>query len=239
MEKWVQELIASDPSILGLGELVLPDKERIQPRAGRLDLLLQDPETKRRYEVEVQLGPTDEAHIIRTIEYWDIERNPAIGAAWCGAAVIRRLSSPPRSFGARCCRPRASKKKRSLEWNQNRESSIVSNRPNEVQGTNKLCDLMRKLCVGMVKVKKVENPSDETRALRMIARANRLKDIILDELYGLHDSGVNISNAQVQEIAVRIMRRANLPTGEEARTAEDRLRRVVEQRLLKPQNGMP
>jgi hypothetical protein len=24
--------------------------------------------------VEVQLGPTDEAHIIRTIEYWDIER---------------------------------------------------------------------------------------------------------------------------------------------------------------------
>ncbi len=52
-----------------------------------------DPETKRRYEVEVQLGPTDEAHIIRTIEYWDIERNPAIRAAWCGAAVIRRLSS--------------------------------------------------------------------------------------------------------------------------------------------------
>jgi hypothetical protein len=31
-------------------------------------------ETKRRYEVELQLGATDEAHIIRTIEYWDIER---------------------------------------------------------------------------------------------------------------------------------------------------------------------
>src|SRR5208337_1290360 len=73
-EKWVQELIASDPSILGLGELVLRDKERIQPRAGRLDLLLQDPETKRRYEVELQLGATDEAHIIRTIEYWDLEK---------------------------------------------------------------------------------------------------------------------------------------------------------------------
>ena len=153
--------------------------------------------------------------------------------------MSRAVETPPRSFGARCCRPRASKKKRTLEWNQNRESSIVNNCPNEVQGTNKLCDLIRKLCVGMVKVKKVENPSEETRALRMIARANRLKDIILDELYGLHDSGVNISKAQVQEIAVRIMRRANLPTGEEARTAEDRLRRVVEQRLLKPQNGMP
>lgn len=41
---------------------------------GRLDLLLQDAETNKRYEVEVQLGKTDEAHIIRTIEYWDIER---------------------------------------------------------------------------------------------------------------------------------------------------------------------
>lgn len=54
-ENWVQGLIASDPTILGLGELVLRDKERMQPRAGRLDLLLQDLDTKRRYEVEVQL----------------------------------------------------------------------------------------------------------------------------------------------------------------------------------------
>ena len=34
-EKWVQEIIADDPSILGLGDLILKDKERIQPRAGR------------------------------------------------------------------------------------------------------------------------------------------------------------------------------------------------------------
>src|SRR5262249_27118619 len=57
-EKWVQKLIADDPSILGLGDLVLRDKERMQPRAGRLDLLLEDPDpdTERRYEVEIQLG---------------------------------------------------------------------------------------------------------------------------------------------------------------------------------------
>src|SRR5437899_3700871 len=73
-ERWVQERIAEDPSLLGLGELVLKDKERIQPRAGRLDLLFQDIESTRRYEVEIQLGSTDEAHIIRTIEYWDVER---------------------------------------------------------------------------------------------------------------------------------------------------------------------
>jgi hypothetical protein len=73
-EKWVQDQIAEDPTILGLGDLVLRDRERIQPAGGRLDLLLQDPDTLKRYETEVQLGATDESHIIRTIEYWDIER---------------------------------------------------------------------------------------------------------------------------------------------------------------------
>ncbi|MCX5810303.1 MAG: hypothetical protein NTX36_13210 [Proteobacteria bacterium] len=72
-EQWVQDRIAEDPSILGLGDVILKDKERIQPRAGRLDILLQDAELNRRYEVEIQLGSTDESHIIRTIEYWDIE----------------------------------------------------------------------------------------------------------------------------------------------------------------------
>jgi predicted transport protein len=73
-EKWLQDRIGEDPSLLGLGDLVLRDRERPQVGAGRLDLLLQDAETSRRYEVEIQLGKTDESHIIRTIEYWDIER---------------------------------------------------------------------------------------------------------------------------------------------------------------------
>jgi len=57
-EKWVQKQIADDPTLLGLGDLILKAKERIQPRAGRLDLLLQDPETLKRYETEIQLGAT-------------------------------------------------------------------------------------------------------------------------------------------------------------------------------------
>ncbi len=73
-EKWIQERIAEDPTILGLGDLVLKDSERIQPQGGRLDLLLQDAESNNRFEVEIQLGRTDESHIIRTIEYWDVER---------------------------------------------------------------------------------------------------------------------------------------------------------------------
>ncbi len=73
-EGWVQERIAEDPSLLGLGDVILKDKERRQAGAGRLDLLLQDAEDDRRYEVEIQLGKTDESHLIRSIEYWDIER---------------------------------------------------------------------------------------------------------------------------------------------------------------------
>jgi hypothetical protein len=73
-EQWLQDTIARDPTILGLGEVFLRERERVQVGAGRLDLLLQDVDDERRYEVEIQLGQTDESHIIRTIEYWDIER---------------------------------------------------------------------------------------------------------------------------------------------------------------------
>jgi hypothetical protein len=92
-ESWVQELIADDPSILGLGDLVLRDKERMQPRAGRLDLLLQDLDTQRRYEVEVQLGSTDESHIIRTIEYWDIERKRYPQYDHCAVIIAEDITS--------------------------------------------------------------------------------------------------------------------------------------------------
>ena len=73
-EKWLQNEIAEDPSILGLGDLDLLQAEKLQPRAGRLDLLLTNPDTLDRYVVEIMLGKLDESHIIRSIEYWDIER---------------------------------------------------------------------------------------------------------------------------------------------------------------------
>lgn len=73
-ERWLHERILENPSLIGLGDLEVRDSERRQPGAGRLDLLLSDPESDTRYEVELQLGASDEAHLIRTIEYWDIER---------------------------------------------------------------------------------------------------------------------------------------------------------------------
>lgn len=92
-EAWVQDIIAEDPNILGLGDVVLRDKERIQPRAGRLDLLLQDSDSTRRYEVEVQLGDVDESHIIRTIEYWDIERKRYPQYEHCGVIIAENITS--------------------------------------------------------------------------------------------------------------------------------------------------
>jgi len=92
-EKMIQEKIADNPAILGLGELILKDKERMQPRAGRLDLLFQDVETKRRYEVEIQLGRTDESHIIRTIEYWDLERKRFPQYDHCAVIVAEDITT--------------------------------------------------------------------------------------------------------------------------------------------------
>lgn len=92
-EKIIQGKIADDPSILGLGDLILKDKERIQPRAGRLDLLFQDPEINRRYEVEIQLGKADESHIIRTIEYWDIEKKRYPQYDHCAVIIAEDITS--------------------------------------------------------------------------------------------------------------------------------------------------
>ena len=73
-EHWLQEKLVDRPELLGLGELVLRERERTQPSGGRLDLLYSDESGETWYEVEVQLGAVDESHIIRTLEYWDIER---------------------------------------------------------------------------------------------------------------------------------------------------------------------
>ena len=92
-EAWLQGEIAKNPEILGLGDLILKDKERNQQRAGRLDILLQDPEINKRYELEIQLGKTDESHIIRTMEYWDIERKRYPQYEHCAVIVAEEITS--------------------------------------------------------------------------------------------------------------------------------------------------
>ena len=85
-EKWLQDKIEADPSILGLGDLVVLKREREQSSGGRIDFLLKNTESDTMYEVEIMLGATDEKHIIRTIEYWEIERRHFL--EWDHKAII-------------------------------------------------------------------------------------------------------------------------------------------------------
>jgi hypothetical protein len=73
-ERWLQDRIQDDTGLLGLGELEIVSREHRQKSGGRIDFLMRDAEVGTYYEVEVMLGSLDESHIIRTIEYWDIER---------------------------------------------------------------------------------------------------------------------------------------------------------------------
>ena len=93
-EKWLQEKIAEEPAILGLGENIeVRDTERRQSAGGRLDLLLKDSELGKRFVVELQLGECDPDHIIRTIEYWDIERKRFPQFEHCAVIVAENITS--------------------------------------------------------------------------------------------------------------------------------------------------
>ena len=90
-EHWLESAIIDDPSILGLGDLDLYERQRLQPSGGKLDLLLGN--RSERYELELQLGTTDETHIIRTIEYWDVERRRYPNYEHTAVLVAEEISS--------------------------------------------------------------------------------------------------------------------------------------------------
>lgn len=92
-EAWLEGLVVDDPSMLGLGDVAVVDRQRRQPKAGRLDLLLEDAGADRRFEVELMLGKTDESHIIRAIEYWDSERRRYPGYDHVAVLVAEDITS--------------------------------------------------------------------------------------------------------------------------------------------------
>src|SRR3974377_1754694 len=92
-EVWVESQLVENPTLLGLGEVEVRGRQRSQPKAGRLDLLLEDNETKKRYEGELQLGKSDESHIIRAVEYWDFERKRYPQYDHCAVLVAEDITS--------------------------------------------------------------------------------------------------------------------------------------------------
>lgn len=91
----MKKVIIDDTSILGLGKLDVLNAEKVQPKGGRLDLLLEDSSTdpKKRYEIELMPGKTDESHIIRTIEYWDYERSKYPNYEHCAVIVAEEITN--------------------------------------------------------------------------------------------------------------------------------------------------
>ena len=92
-EKWLQSEILKDTNILGLGDLAVLSRERRQPQGGRIDFLMYSEEVETYYEVEVMLGALDESHIVRTIEYWDVERQRRPGAEHRAVIVAEKITS--------------------------------------------------------------------------------------------------------------------------------------------------
>jgi len=92
-ESWLENHIENDPTILGLGDIAIIERQRKQEKAGRLDLLLEDDSGDKRYEVELMLGSTDESHLIRTVEYWDIERRKWPGYEHCAVLIAEDVTT--------------------------------------------------------------------------------------------------------------------------------------------------
>ena len=92
-ESNIQKFIFDNPQVLGLGDLKSIQREKIQSSGGILDLLLVDEDDNMRYEVEIQLGSTDPSHIIRTIEYWDIERKLYRNYNHCAVIIAEDITN--------------------------------------------------------------------------------------------------------------------------------------------------
>ena len=72
-EKDIQEIVAKNPSLLGLGELKLQERERRYKDGTILDLLFNGVNNAQ-YLVEIQLGDIDADHITRIENYYEMEK---------------------------------------------------------------------------------------------------------------------------------------------------------------------
>ncbi len=91
-EDLIQKFIFEHPEALGLGELTPIQREKVQPSGGRLDILMGTADNDARYEIEIQLGATDPSHIIRTIEYWDMEKKRYPQYDHCAVIVAEEIT---------------------------------------------------------------------------------------------------------------------------------------------------
>lgn len=73
-ERWLQDQIIEDTSILGLGDLVVIQHEKQVYLDERSEFLMYDPVNSLKYEIEIVLDLLDDGYIIDTFEYWEMEQ---------------------------------------------------------------------------------------------------------------------------------------------------------------------
>lgn len=94
-ERWLEQQLESEPGLLGpeFQDVEVLQTQRQVESGGRLDMLLFDRVKNRRYVAELMLGSLDESHVVRTIEYWDIERRRYPGHDHVAVIVAEEIGS--------------------------------------------------------------------------------------------------------------------------------------------------
>jgi hypothetical protein len=91
-ERWLQDWLATDPSRLGLGDVIIVDQEQNQSHGGLLDLLALDRGTETYYSIEVQLGEIDGSHSFRVFDYWARNRMKVPGKTHVAVLMAENAS---------------------------------------------------------------------------------------------------------------------------------------------------
>ena len=93
-EDMIQKLIENNLELLGLGDLELLHSQKKQITNGKVDMILgANNDEGNRYVVEIQLGKTDPSHIIRCIEYWEIERRRNPSKEYIAVLIAEEITS--------------------------------------------------------------------------------------------------------------------------------------------------
>jgi hypothetical protein len=93
-EKWLQDWLVADPRRLGIGNVVIKEKElrHYTGKGGRLDILAYDAALDTYYEIEVMLGECDSDHGFRVLDYWARERRTKPNSRHVAVLVAEDLS---------------------------------------------------------------------------------------------------------------------------------------------------
>ena len=89
-EQSLVERISEDPTVLGLGDL---DLKRASWRSRQVSLLLESPTELVLFVVELQLGPTDDRHVVRVVDRWLTERKRQ-RTKRCSAVLVAERIAP-------------------------------------------------------------------------------------------------------------------------------------------------